>query len=47
MSHDPACGARRQSQSEDRIFKLDQILQGHETFGKAASTKALKLIIEA
>ena len=28
-------------------FKLDQILQAYETFGKAASTKALKVIIEA
>ena len=28
-------------------FKLDQILQAYETFGKAAATKALKVIIEA
>lgn len=28
-------------------FKLDQILQAYETFGQAASTKALKVIIEA
>jgi alcohol dehydrogenase len=28
-------------------FKLDQILQAYETFGKASSTKALKVIIEA
>ena len=28
-------------------FKLDQILLAYETFGKAADTKALKVIIEA
>jgi alcohol dehydrogenase len=28
-------------------FKLDQILQAYETFGKAADTQALKVIIEA
>jgi alcohol dehydrogenase len=28
-------------------FKLDQILQAYETFGKAADTEALKVIIEA
>ncbi len=28
-------------------FKLDQILQAYEAFGKAAETKALKVIIEA
>ena len=28
-------------------FKLDQILQAYETFGHAANTKALKVIIEA
>ena len=28
-------------------FKLDQILEAYETFGKAADTKALKVIIEA
>jgi alcohol dehydrogenase len=28
-------------------FKLDQILQAYETFGKASSSKALKVIIEA
>jgi alcohol dehydrogenase len=28
-------------------FKLDQILDAYETFGKAADTKALKVIIEA
>jgi alcohol dehydrogenase len=28
-------------------FKLDQILDAYETFGKAAATKALKVIIEA
>ncbi len=28
-------------------FKLDQILQAYETFGNAAQTKALKVIIEA
>jgi threonine dehydrogenase-like Zn-dependent dehydrogenase len=28
-------------------FKLGQILQAYETFGKAADTKALKVIIEA
>jgi alcohol dehydrogenase len=28
-------------------FKLDQINQAHESFGRAADTKALKLIIEA
>ncbi|WP_088279164.1 zinc-dependent alcohol dehydrogenase family protein [Ideonella sp. A 288] len=28
-------------------FKLDQILQAYETFGKAADTKALKVIIDA
>lgn len=28
-------------------FKLDEILQAYETFGKAADTKALKVIIEA
>ncbi len=28
-------------------FKLDRILQAYETFGKASSTKALKVIIEA
>ena len=28
-------------------FKLDQILQAYETFGNAADTKALKVIIEA
>jgi alcohol dehydrogenase len=28
-------------------FKLDQILEAYETFGKASSTKALKVIIEA
>jgi alcohol dehydrogenase len=27
-------------------FKLDQILQAYETFGKASSTQALKVIIE-
>ena len=27
-------------------FKLDQILEAYDTFGKAASTKALKVIIE-
>jgi alcohol dehydrogenase len=28
-------------------FKLDQILEAYDTFGKAATTKALKVIIEA
>ena len=28
-------------------FKLDQILEAYDTFGKAAKTKALKIIIEA
>ena len=28
-------------------FKLDQIIEAYETFGKAAKTKALKIIIEA
>jgi alcohol dehydrogenase len=28
-------------------FKLDQILQAYDTFGQAAKTKALKIIIEA
>ena len=28
-------------------FKLDQIIQAYETFGRAADTKALKVIIEA
>ena len=28
-------------------FKLDQILDAYETFGNAAKTKALKVIIEA
>ena len=28
-------------------FKLDRILDAHETFGHAASTKALKVIIRA
>jgi alcohol dehydrogenase len=28
-------------------FKLDQIIQAYETFGKAADTGALKVIIEA
>jgi len=28
-------------------FKLDQVLQAYDTFGKAADTKALKVIIEA
>ena len=28
-------------------FKLTDILQAYDTFGKAADTKALKLIIEA
>ena len=28
-------------------FKLDQILQAYDTFGKAAETKALKVIIAA
>jgi alcohol dehydrogenase len=28
-------------------FKLDQILQAYEVFGKASSTKALKVLIEA
>ena len=28
-------------------FKLDQILLAYETFGNAADTKALKVIIEA
>ena len=28
-------------------FKLDQILEAYETFGHAANTKALKVIIEA
>ena len=28
-------------------FKLDQILDAYETFGHAANTKALKVIIEA
>jgi alcohol dehydrogenase len=28
-------------------FKLDQILDAYDTFGKAAATKALKVIIEA
>jgi alcohol dehydrogenase len=28
-------------------FKLDQILKAYDTFGKAADTKALKVIIEA
>ena len=28
-------------------FKLDQILEAYETFGNAATTKALKVIIEA
>ena len=27
-------------------FKLDQVLQAYDTFGKAADTKALKVIIE-
>jgi alcohol dehydrogenase len=27
-------------------FKLDQILEAYDTFGKAAKTKALKIIIE-
>ena len=28
-------------------FKLGQVLQAYDTFGKAADTKALKVIIEA
>ncbi len=28
-------------------FKLDQILEAYETFGNAAKTQALKVIIEA
>ena len=28
-------------------FRLDQVLPADETFGKAADTKALKVIIEA
>ena len=28
-------------------FKLAQIVQAYETFGKASETKALKVIIEA
>ena len=28
-------------------FKLDRILDAYETFGSAAETKALKVIIEA
>ena len=28
-------------------FKLDQILNAYDTFGRAAETKALKVIIEA
>jgi alcohol dehydrogenase len=28
-------------------FKLDRILDAYETFGSAATTKALKVIIEA
>ena len=28
-------------------FKLDNILQAYDTFGKAADSKALKVIIEA
>jgi alcohol dehydrogenase len=28
-------------------FKLDKILDAYETFGQAAKTKALKVIIEA
>jgi alcohol dehydrogenase len=28
-------------------FKLDRILEAYETFGNAANTKALKVIIEA
>ena len=28
-------------------YKLDQILQAYDTFGNAADTKALKVIIEA
>ena len=28
-------------------FKLGEILQAYDTFGKAAATKALKVIIEA
>jgi alcohol dehydrogenase len=28
-------------------FKLDQIIEAYDTFGKAAKTKALKIIIEA
>jgi len=28
-------------------FKLDKILDAYETFGNAAKTKALKMIIEA
>ena len=28
-------------------FKLDRILDAYETFGNAAKTKALKVIIEA
>ena len=28
-------------------FKLDQILDAYDTFGNAAKTKALKVIIEA
>ena len=27
-------------------FRLDQVLQAYDTFGKAADTKALKAIIE-
>ena len=28
-------------------FKLDQILDAYDTFGRAAETKALKVIIDA
>ena len=28
-------------------FKLDQVLEAYDTFGRAADTKALKVILEA
>jgi threonine dehydrogenase-like Zn-dependent dehydrogenase len=32
--------------SKDWIFKLDDILKAYDTFGHAAETRALKVLIE-
>ena len=56
LRHRPAHPQRRRAHVQTRHgagqlvthhFKLAQIVQAYETFGKASETKALKVIIEA